>query len=363
MFKHARANAYRNLSPYSVESSCTKLIRGSTTTTQRNLTVRDFLKSSVAVIGLGGVPFAIRGSAPPDRQMVHLDVPGGVIDISFDPESFDLSAADIVNWVSNAARAVATYYGVFPVPRMRVRIESSENRPGVSHGTTWGYKPPLTRIFVGRHTSQAQLDEDWMMTHELVHTAFPDVADEHHWIEEGIATYVEPIARVQAGELTPETIWADMVRDMPKGQPREGDGGLDHTHTWGRTYWGGALFCLWADVQIHLASPNKVGLQTALRGIQRDGGTIDADWPLERAFSSGDRATKTNVLTTLYREMKDKPVTLDLQSLWRSLGVTIGEEGKASFDDQAPWAAIRLAITVPLNRKSVFTQKDFFQEP
>jgi hypothetical protein len=34
------------------------------------------------------------------------------------------------------------------------------------------------------------------MTHEFVRTAFPDVADEHHWTEEGIATYVEPIARM-----------------------------------------------------------------------------------------------------------------------------------------------------------------------
>jgi hypothetical protein len=46
------------------------------------------------------------------------------------------------------------------------------------------------------------------MTHELLHTAFPDVSEQHHWIEEGIAAYVEPIARAQVGHLAAETVWA-----------------------------------------------------------------------------------------------------------------------------------------------------------
>ena len=118
-----------------------------------------------------------------------------------------------------------------------------------------------------------------MMTHELVHTAFPDVEEEQHWIEEGIATYVEPIARVQTGELTAQKIWADMARDMPQGEPKALDQGLDHTHTWGRTYWGGALFCLAAEVRIRQASGNRKGLRDALRAIQKAGGTIDNTWP------------------------------------------------------------------------------------
>lgn len=40
------------------------------------------------------------------------------------------------------------------------------------------------------------------MTHEMVHLAFPSVPDQHHWIEEGLATYVEPIARARASEIS-----------------------------------------------------------------------------------------------------------------------------------------------------------------
>ncbi len=310
--------------------------------------MREFLRSAAALIGLSSAPFSISGTELPDTQITPLEVGGSLIEISFDPDRFDLSAQQIIAWVSKAARAVATYYGTFPVPRMRVRIESSESQTGVFHGTTWPRRPPFTRIFLGRRTTQAQLDGDWMITHEFVHTAFPDVAEEHHWIEEGIATYVEPIARAQAGELSAGQVWAGMVRGIPQGEPQAGDSGLDHTHTWGRTYWGGALFCLLADVQIRQASHNRMGLQNALRGIQRAGGTINADWSLERALATGDEAAQTGVLRKLDGEMKDKPVTVDLPSLWRNLGVTVGAGKDASFDDKAPWADTRLSITAPL---------------
>ena len=103
------------------------------------------------------------------------------------------------------------------------------------------------------------LADDWMMTHELVHMAFPSLPDDQHWMEEGLATYIEPLARVMTGELKARQVWRDMVRDMPKGEPAEGDEGLDHTHTWGRTYWGGALFCLVADVEIRAKTGNQKG--------------------------------------------------------------------------------------------------------
>jgi hypothetical protein len=69
-------------------------------------------------------------------------------------------------------------------------------------------------------------------------------------------------------------MWADLVRDMPKGLPEPGDQGLDNTHTWGRTYWGGALFCFLADIEIRKQTKNEKGLQDALRGILNAGGDI-----------------------------------------------------------------------------------------
>jgi hypothetical protein len=139
-------------------------------------------------------------------------------------------------------------------------------------------------------------------------------------------------------------MWADLIRDMPKGQPQAGDEGLDHTHTWGRTYWGGALFCFDADVEIRHQTQNKKGLQDALRGILDAGGNITNDWELTRALKVGDQATGTTVLTDLYNQMKDKPVSVDLQEKWNQLGIE-WDGSAVHLRDDAPEAAIRRAIT------------------
>jgi hypothetical protein len=109
---------------------------------------------------------------------------------------------------------------------------------------------PFITIALGRDATTASLADDWLLTHEMVHLAFPSLPEQHHWLEEGLATYVEPIAQARAGLLTPERVWFDFVVGLPQGQPQSGDRGLDRTPTWGRTYWGGALFYLRADLLI-----------------------------------------------------------------------------------------------------------------
>jgi hypothetical protein len=250
---------------------------------------------------------------------------------------------DVFRWVDSAAESVTAYYGRFPLPQVLILITPFEGR-GVRNGMTFGDRGGRITIRVGNETSPSELASDWMLTHEMVHLAFPSVDETHHWIEEGIATYVEPIARIQAGHLKAEQMWFDLVRDMPQGLPQVGDRGLDHTHTWGRTYWGGALFCLLADVEIRRQTNNAKGLENALRGILDAGGDIRKEWNLEDAFRAGDRAVGVNVLQPLYAIMKDKPVGVDLDSLWTQLGIK-SDGTSVRFDDSATLAAIRRAIT------------------
>jgi len=313
-----------------------------------------FTLAGVAMLVAAGAAQLPTGEphGPPWRLPVAssqtFSIAGSTLQVDFAPGSLDLPSPQILQWVERAATAVATYYGRFPVPRDRVLVVPGPDRSGVFHGTTWGGVggfPAFTRIGVGQHSTVADLAEDWMMTHELVHGAFPSQDDDHHWIEEGLAVYIEPVARVQAGFLTPEKIWADMARDMPKGNPEPGDQGLDRTPTWGRTYWGGAQFCLLADVTIREQTHNRKGLQDALRAIVNAGGTIDQNWPIQKAFAVGDAATGTRVLEDQYTRMADAPVTIDLNALWKKLGVIRTGDDRVRFDDSAPDAAIRAAIT------------------
>jgi hypothetical protein len=275
-----------------------------------------------------------------------IEVGGGTLNVAFAPGEIALPRSALMDWLTTSAKAVSVYFGKFPVASARVLIVPVPGS-GVQAGTTFGYRGAAIRLIVGSDVTKAELVDDWKAVHEMTHLALPDVEDSHLWLAEGIAVYVEPVARVQAGDLTAEAIWGDMVRDMPKGLPQAGDRGLDHTPTWGRTYWGGAMFCLLADVEIRKETNNAKGLQQALRGILDAGGDHEKDWndwPIKRIFSVGDKATGTTVLADLYKKMRAKPYAPDLDALWRELGVSV-QEGKVVFDDSAPLASIRRAIT------------------
>jgi hypothetical protein len=272
-----------------------------------------------------------------------MEVANGKIDITLPDDLTQPTRDDLLHWVKNSANSVSQYYGRFPVPHLTLRIRS-DDRSGVHHGVTYPRDGGLIVISVGKTTGVDDLDDDWMLTHEMIHLAFPSMPRDQHWIEEGISTYVEGIARAQAGQKPAAAVWHEFVRDMPQGQPGAGDEGLDNTHTWGRTYWGGALFCLAADVQIREKTRNRKGLQDALRAIRNSGGVIDEDWEIEQALTIGDKATGTSVLRDLYRKMSNKAVQVDLDALWKKLGIEL-QNGKVTFNDKAPEAHIRRAIT------------------
>lgn len=298
----------------------------------------------------------VRGAQSPQWQKLtpadgladsrQITLGSATLQVDFAPGALDLGEAPILDHIHKATSAVVAYFGRFPVSRARVLVVPVADRGGDPQGTTWGDMngfQGFTRLRTGEHTTQADLDDDWVATHELVHMAFPSQDRDYHWIEEGLATYIEPLARVKTGELTARKVWGDMFRDMHQGEPAPGDQGLDHTHTWGRTYWGGALFCLVADIEIRRETANRKGLEDALRAIVAAGGTIDQEWPLEKAFDIGDRATGMHVLTTMYAAWKDAPVTVDLDHLWSELGIQRTADG-LEFASTAPQAAIREAI-------------------
>src|ERR1700722_19693182 len=127
-------------------------------------------------------------SMPADAQdNTQLQIGGATIDVSIDPApSADLHKL-ILNWIATAARAVTTYYGKFPVPQVAIAVNLQDGE-GVHSGKAFGWKHAHISIPVGRSTTAAGLADDWTITHEMVHMAFPSVPENHHWIEEGLAT-------------------------------------------------------------------------------------------------------------------------------------------------------------------------------
>ncbi|MBA3707886.1 MAG: hypothetical protein H0W83_03580 [Planctomycetes bacterium] len=261
-----------------------------------------------------------------------------------DHRTMDLPRDAIERWVCTAARAAASCYGRFPVPEVQLSI-SIGGESGVQHGVT--YAGRRIRVSLGAHTRQQDLDDDWVLTHEMFHLACPDLDESHLWLEEGLATYLEPFARARAGTLNVERMWHDLVRDMPQGLPRDGDRGLDRTHTWGRTYWGGALFCLVADIRIRERTLGKQSLQDALTAILNAGGDGREHWDIEHVLAVGDTALVEPILAPLYRDLALQPGGVDLPTIWRRLGI-VARSGRIDFDDTAEMAGVRRSMTSPL---------------
>ncbi|MDB4936159.1 MAG: hypothetical protein JWP87_3131 [Labilithrix sp.] len=255
----------------------------------------------------------------------------------------DLALSDDIvgHWLRAEASAIGAYFGRAPDGHaMLFIVPGSSPETG---GKTLGGGGASLLVRVGSNVTAKNLEEDWVVAHELIHVAFPDLDRRYSWFSEGLATYVEPIARARAGLAKSERIWAEMIEGFPQGLPGARDGGLDGAREWGRLYWGGALYFFLADIRIRERTNGARGLQDALRAVVATGGNVESMWPLAHVIEVGDAATGTKVLRELYDELGRTAGKVDLGALFEKLGVRL-EGGVARFDDKAPLATVREAI-------------------
>jgi hypothetical protein len=272
--------------------------------------------------------------------MLRLD--GGEIKVVFADGAPGVDRERTLAWIAHAAKAVSRYFGNYPVARFGLLV-ISEDSDRVGHATTFGYDGAITRIRVGTRSDAAAFAKDWVLVHEMLHTALPNLPRRALWLQEGNATWVEPVARAQIGWITPEEVWREAAQGLPKGEPRATDGGMDGTRSWGRLYWGGATFWLLAEISIYVQSQGRFMLRDALRAINRTSGGNGVVWEPEQMMKVGDEATGTSALASLYRQFADRRVDLNVQTTLARLGVEL--DGGLRLTDDAPLAALRRRIT------------------
>jgi hypothetical protein len=322
-----------------------------------------FVAMALGLGALTGLPFAAQAQpaakayenpsriyAALSRSDTEIAVGGGLIGVTFADGAPGLDRSMVLAWIRRSAEAVVTYFGRFPVAEvgLLIVVDDGNTIPGA---TTFGYGTSAIRVYVGRAASIATFRDDWILVHEMTHLALPKVPRGALWLQEGNATYVEPIARAQAGQLDAETVWKWTMDYMPGGQPKPGEGGLDGTNSHSRIYWGGAAFWLLSDVRIRQRTRGRIGLQTALRAINRAGGGNTATWSVKDVLRVGDKATGGTELLDLYEAMGRNRMPLDIAELMSQLGVS-ESHGHIVFDDKAPLAAIRKGITALRSAKT-----------
>jgi predicted metalloprotease with PDZ domain len=294
----------------------------------------------LAIVALGCAADPVR--LDPDWDQMTLRIGGGVIEVQTpDPLLVDVDL--VKDWVQRAAQAVSSFYGRYPVKHVLLVVRSNR-RGGINDGVE--HDGQRIDIRIGRNTTANDLMDNWMLTHEMFHLSQPDFDDQYQWMSEGMADYLEPVARVRIGQITVQRFWKDLVEGLPQGLPDVGDGGLDRTHTWGRTYWGGCLFWLMADVQIRQQTHNRKSVRDAAKAVLDAGGDGSRVWPFDMYLSTADQGSGTHVFKNLHDQQGEHRVMVDLPALWKSLGV-IYENGQINFDPHAPLADIRTGITTP----------------
>jgi len=272
-------------------------------------------------------------------DVVTIEEPDVTFSLALPREGRRVSAAIVTPWVKKSAAAVRAVLGKFPAKHaaLLVSVDPSDD---VHVGFSLAGSSIVLRV--GEHTKPETLMKDWVLTHEMLHFAFPSQPDARDWAEEGMATYVEPFARARVGLVSWEEAWEGLVAGFPNGQPERGDRGLDQTRTWGRVYWGGALFYFEADYAIRARTAGKKTLFDALAAIVAAGGNNATSWSLERAFAAGDAATGVPVLSEMLARFGGSGEAFAYMSHLEELGVRLTAKG-LSFDAAAKRAGMAQA--------------------
>ena len=118
-------------------------------------------------------PHALRRLRPVAEDRSR-SIGGGIIHVGFAPGDIALPQEKVLDWVRTSAKAVTTYYGRFPVAQLQLLLVPVDG-PRVRGGTTWGYRGAAIRMLLGRDSSEDVLRRDWVMVHEMVHPALPDL--------------------------------------------------------------------------------------------------------------------------------------------------------------------------------------------
>ncbi|MGH7294522.1 MAG: hypothetical protein ACRELB_06310, partial [Polyangiaceae bacterium] len=279
-----------------------------------------------------------------DLRRARAPVPGATLDVVMLGPPIAMGDAGVVAAVQDAARCVAGAFGRFPVDAT-VFIVPVRREAEVVFGRVLSLAGASVVLLFGAETMPDGMHGEWVPVHELFHLGTPSFVGEAHWLEEGLATYYEPLLRESAGWIRPEQLWRHFADQMPRGLRKPGEPApLEARDDIDSTYWGGALFALRADVRIREATGGRRSLDDVLRAALATLGDATHEATLEDFVRVGDAATGTHVLADLVAHDAVAGDPVDLTALWQALGV-VGEAGGAvELRDDAPEAALRRAL-------------------
>jgi hypothetical protein len=253
----------------------------------------------------------------------------------------EAARGDLFDWVERTVDAQSNYWHGFTAKQALLGLVPAAGRRGIGYGRTVPGGGVTVMVEVGNDVDRRRLFNDWVLTHELIHTGMPFIHGRGTWFMEGAATYVEPIIRARAGWKSEEEVWREWVDNMPQGVQAFSVGMVNAAGR--QNYWGGAIFMLLADIGIRRATKGAKGLDDCLGGVLWSGLDGSQRASLGDYAAACDRATGTDVMSGLVDRHFNKAEPVDLAGLWKELGISV-IAGRIVLDDTAPSAPWRKMI-------------------
>jgi hypothetical protein len=293
---------------------------------------------------LGEASYTAFGSMRRSRVEVPGGGPHAQLDVVLLGAPIAMGDAGALAWVKNAAACVAQLYRGFPA-QATVFVLPVKGADEVVFGRVMSLAGGSVALLFGAETRPESEHTQWVVVHELSHLGTASFMGEAHWLEEGLATYYEPILRERAGWIGEADLWKHFVSQMPRGEPQPDEPpSLEERDDIDSTYWGGALFAMLADLRIRSATQGRKSLDDAMRAVHDRLGDATHSTTLRDFVQVADEATGTRAMADVVAHFATAGEPVDLARTWQDLGIVPQPDGSVQLRDDAPLAATRRAM-------------------
>ncbi|HEX2581254.1 MAG TPA: hypothetical protein VHL08_04690 [Dongiaceae bacterium] len=246
----------------------------------------------------------------------------------------------LLAWLSDTGKNNIRFWHAPPIDAPLVILVPKGTGDGLEFGRVNAGSGTDILLVIGSRTTPANLYDQWIAVHEFLHQGTPYVRDSGAWLNEGIATYFEPLLRYRAHWKSEDDVWQEWIQHMPTGMRAFEQIGLRQAAR-GGVYWGGALFMLLADIGLREASHGRIGMEDCLVEVLHRLGNAEADGRTADIIATCDRMSGTHVVSDLALHHLEHGEPFDLDAIWARLGVKLGPNDKVTYDEHAPLAWLR----------------------
>ena len=254
------------------------------------------------------------------------------------------SRENLLNWIVQAAEAVANVSGYFPTDQTQVLVlPVGPDKEAVPWAEIQRQGRPSVHFFVDQHRPIYEFTSDWTAVHEFSHLLHPYILRTDAWLYEGIASYYQNIARARSGMLSEKQAWQKLYEGFQRGSKRLGGSVLRDSNRIMQIYWGGAALILMADVELRQRSKGRQSIERVLHQFRQCCGEDMGPWSAKAMFLRLDQLSGLDTLTRLYRQQVSQRSFPEVYGMLNKLGVKV-RNGQVYLDDNAPLAEIRREI-------------------